>query len=423
MERGLYLNSYRSKKVSTYFKGERTLHEITYTPSSAKSGDTLFVDLPRVKDLLVIPGTFALTFEMDIVLDPAEPGTEVNTYPVNNLAANIVSKYASKIGSETIYQLDYAHLYNTYADLWLTDKQRANAVFQGIQEEELRKMRADLKATLASPRAVNVAHRSIFGKRYKIPLKFELIDDHMPLPTYSMVQNVTFELTINTKDYVLKYAKADTADFRMNNICLQYETIRDDVIKQEIERVLDAGTAFLFDHVHHYKREEVSKKDTFLNVKVNGVDRRSLKGVLLVFQDNFTAGQRDSEHFPDPGMRNMKFTIDGIPNKVYNTGFKYLHQWDEICKYFVPEELKTTQNTHMDMPLYYGANRFASWIDLRSTEDNTLHGCGKEHHAENSIMMEITKDNQSDGNYTMHIYVVSDARVTFNNKKSNPIEM
>ena len=423
MERGSYLNSYRSKKVTTYFKAERTFHEITYSPATAKPGDTLYIDLPRVKDFLIVPGTFALTFDMEIVLDPAEPGAEVNTYPVNNLAANIISKYVIKIGSEVVYELDYAHLYNTYAHLWLTEKQRINSVFEGIQEEELRKMRADPKATLASAKAANVAIREIFGKRYRIPLKFEVLDDHIPLPTYSMTQDVSFELTINKKEYVLKYSKAETADFTMKNLRLQYETIRDDALKQEIERLLDVGTTFLFDHIHHYKREEIPKKNTALNVEIGGVDRRSLKGVLLIFQDSFTAGQRDSEHFPDPHIRNIKFTIDDIPNKVYNTGYQYIHQWEEIFKHFVPEDLKRTQSIHMDMlQYYYGANRFALWIDLRSTEDNNLHGSGKRHDAKHNIMMELTKDNQGDGNYSMHIFIVSDARLIFTNSKLTSVE-
>jgi len=422
MERGDYLNAYRSKKFSTYFKAERTFHEITYTPSTAKSGDTLFVDVPRVKDLMIVPGTFGLTFDMEIVLDPAEPGTSVNTYPVNNLAANIISKCVIKIGSEAVYELDHAHLYNTFKDLWLTERQRTNAVFRGIQDEQSRKMRADIGATLQTPKSVNVAFRQVFGKRYIIPLKFELLDNHVPLPTDCIAQDITFELTINKKEYVLKYSKADSADFTMKNICLQYETIRDDALRQEIERSLDIGTIFLFDHVHHYKREEITKKDTFLNVDIRGVDRKSLKGVLLLFQDSFTAGQRDSEHFIDPQITNIKFTIDDIPNKVFNTGYRNQQQWEEIVKYFVPEELKKSQDAEIDISLYHGTNRYGLWVDLRSTEDNNLHGSGKRHEAKNGIMMEITKDDLGAGKYVMHIFVVSDARVIINNKKLVSIE-
>ena len=35
MERGSYVSPYRSKKMSVYFKGERTRHVITHNPSTA----------------------------------------------------------------------------------------------------------------------------------------------------------------------------------------------------------------------------------------------------------------------------------------------------------------------------------------------------------------------------------------------------
>jgi len=79
--------------------------------------------------VLLIPGTLALTLDLDIVLDPAEPRSSVNTYPVNYLAANIISKIVIKANSK---KMDYAHLYNTYRDLWLTEEKRNNSVFEGI---------------------------------------------------------------------------------------------------------------------------------------------------------------------------------------------------------------------------------------------------------------------------------------------------
>ena len=57
------------------------------------------------------------------------------------LQQNILSKICIKLGSETIFDLDYSNLYNRYKDLWLSSSSRNNLVFEGIQDEELRKMR------------------------------------------------------------------------------------------------------------------------------------------------------------------------------------------------------------------------------------------------------------------------------------------
>ncbi len=113
MEVGKYVSSNRSKKLSTRFKGERTFYEVTHDPSKAESNSLLSVRVPKVEKLLLVPGSLALTFDLDIVLDPAEPGNTVNTYPVNNLAANIISQIAIKISSSPVFNLEYAYLYNT----------------------------------------------------------------------------------------------------------------------------------------------------------------------------------------------------------------------------------------------------------------------------------------------------------------------
>jgi hypothetical protein len=65
----------------------------------------------------------------------------------------------------------------------------------------------------------------------------------------------------------------------------------------------------------------------------------------------------------------------------------------------------------MDIEKYYSDNKFALWIDFRSTEDSDLHGAGKEQDSKQSITMEITKNDTGDGKLFMHIYIVSDARI------------
>ena len=418
MERSVYLSAFRCPKISTKFKGIRTSHKVTHSPSIAKPGDILTVTTPKIKDKLFLPSSFAMTFDFECVLHPAEPGTVVNNFPVNNLAANIISRLVIKINSDPIFDLDNAHIFYTFKDLWLTDKQRLNSVFKGIQDEELRRLRTDLKANLANPKASNVTLRGIFGKKYVLPLNFEFLGSHIPLNT-SELDNIFFELTINTPKNVLKYSKTESIDFTLKNICLTYDTLDSRELLMEVSRSLDLGFQFLFDDVHHYKRETVSKSKKQFNIEVD-VDRKSLKGILIIFQESFNDGERDSEYFPNPGIENINFTIDGLPNALYNGGYKQLHHWDEIFKHFVPEELKKTNDIHLDIAKYYNDNKYALWVDLRSTEDNSLHGTGKEQ--KENILMEVSKKDNGTGDYTMHIFVISDARIIIKNNKFQNIE-
>ena len=235
MERGSYLAPYRSLKTSVKFKGETTKHKTTFSPPTAKPGDTLYINFPSVKDELIIPNTFGLSFDLEIVLDPSEPGTEVKTYPVNNLAANIFCDFKVKIGSDYIYELNNAYLYNTYKDLWLTKYERKNRVINGLQDVNLRKLRSDLKTRFV-PSLPYMQVQKVYGKRYLIPIDFEMITDHMPMSGCLLDSEITFEIKINSVKNILNYANAETANFELKNICLEFETIKDSTLYKEIEQ-------------------------------------------------------------------------------------------------------------------------------------------------------------------------------------------
>ena len=374
MESGEYVNAYRCNKTCTPFKGERILYESTHHPDTAKPRDVLVVKVPRPPNLLIVPGSLALIFDLKVS----------DAYPVNNLAANIFSRIKVKINSTEIYDLDYSYLYNTYKDLWLTENQRINSVERGIQDEELSKLRAGINVPDAKPS--NVTLNDIYGKRCTIPLNFELIDEHAPIINLS--DEIIFELTVNEKENVLKYTKTE-ANFMLKNICIQYETLNNPDLYNHIERLLDVGTKFLFDHVQHYKQQKIPKKETLINEQIN-VDRRSLKGILLIFQNDLTPGQRDSECFVNPEINNIKITI-GTPNRLYDSGYKKQHHWPEIIRHFISEKCKTEKNSYMDIFKYYSDNKYAVWIDLRSTQDNNLFGTGKNQDSKESISLEIKK--------------------------------
>ena len=421
MERGSYVNTYRSKKTSVYFKGERIRHVITHNPASVKPGEILHVEVPRLQNTLIVPGSLALSYDMDITPDLDENGDPKSTFLVNNLAASIVSRFVVKIGSEIVFDLNYAHLYNGYKDMWLSERVRENSVFKGIQSLYLRKTRTNIIATDVAPDTQSQTLKDIFKNRYILPLDFDVISHHMPL---SSALHVIFELTINNKENVLNYLTGTNSDFTMNNLRLEYETIDNADLVQEVDKSLAFGASYLFDHVQHFKREIVHKKDDRIFAEIDGIDRRSMKGILLIFEDDFDAGKRNSDRFVNPRIENINLTIDSIPNKLYSCGFKEENQWNEICRHFMEEGYKESENTYIDMKSYYGNSKFALWIDLRCTEDNALHGSGKVQTSANKIMLEMRrKKEDGEERYFMHIYLVSDARIIIENKKLSRFDL
>jgi len=52
----------------------------------------------------------------------------------------------------------------------------------------------------------------------------------------------------------------------MNNICLEFKTVKDKNLRSEITRDLTVGVSYLYDHVQHYTKYEVKKKNDLINV-------------------------------------------------------------------------------------------------------------------------------------------------------------
>jgi hypothetical protein len=76
-----------------------------------------------------------------------------------------------------------------------------------------------------------------------------------------------------------------------------------------------------------------------------------------------------------------------------------------------------TKDCNMTMEKYYSDKFFALWLDLRTTEDNFLHGSGKAlQNTKDGIQLAITKETGKGPN-KMHIFVISDAQVNILNSQ------
>ena len=75
--------------------------------------------------------------------------------------------------------------------------------------------------------------------------------------------------------------------------------------------------------------------DTRINLRVNP-QRRSLKGILLLFINPFVAGARDTESYFNPDITKVKVTVNGVPNRIYNEGISDTDMWNELTRYFNP---------------------------------------------------------------------------------------
>jgi len=147
--------------------------------------------------------------------------------------------------------------------------------------------------------------------------------------------------------------------------------------------------------------------DTRINIKVN-TPKRSLKALLLLFVEPYTAGARDSEKFIFLDLTKVSVTVNGAPNKLYSGGIEGKDMWEEARNLFVKEKNKTE---HMDITKFYTGDKFGLVIDMRSMTDQDMHGSGTRIvNTTDGIQLETEQKAEGSGDVKCHIFVISDSQ-------------
>ena len=147
----------------------------------------------------------------------------------------------------------------------------------------------------------------------------------------------------------------------------------------------------------------------------------------MLFED---PNRTSTEDYYNPQISKVEVTIDGVPNQLYSKGMLAYQQWDEITKYFAltPKRDKETDKVAKDLYLSdtniekYLTKRFALWLDLRSTDDNTLHGSGRRiEKASEGVTIQIEKQQEFNENLNIYLYIIQDAQINFENGRFREI--
>jgi len=158
--------------------------------------------------------------------------------------------------------------------------------------------------------------------------------------------------------------------------------------------------------------------DARINITVNS-QRRSIKGILLLFVEPYAAGTRDSEKFIFPDLKKISVTINGSPNKLYSKGIESRYIWSEVSRFFMKEKHKPQ---FMTLQKLYTGKKFGLLIDLRSMASQEMHGSGTRLvNSTDGIHLEIDRDKKETGTVNCHIYIISDAQFNIQNKKLDSV--
>lgn len=362
-----------------------------------------------------MPGTARLSYT--VTLDSTDDDRSV----VQNLGRAVVKKTTIRISGNEVLSIDDSDVYYCYTDLWKTPMERTNGHYQGIDTSVAQNV-TKLRVGSAEGDDTKKGHKAIadaYDNRFYVPLDFELLESHMPFYQSGLGDRLEYELTFNDYSRVIRTASDTAASYKIENICLEYDMVTQPELTARVSDQYRGRLSILYDRILRHRKVVKDASDTMWNINLN-TPARSLKGVLMLFEDPAAPYKRDSEAFYNPKITKVEVTVEGIPNQLYSHGMRAFQQWDEARKFFAagskrhPETATVAKDLHMAAVTLeeYLTTKYALWLDMRTTDDDQLHGSGRRvENASEGITIQITKDAEAPRQLNMYIFMIMDAQL------------
>ena len=107
-------------------------------------------------------------------------------------------------------------------------------------------------------------------------------------------------------------------------------------------------------------------------------------------------------------------TVEGVLNELYAQNMENRHQYDEIMKYFCESRLKEAGAIKKNLQLHnvniasYYTDKYASWLDFRTIDDNRLHGSDRRlENTSEGIRLQIMKKTGGAGKLSCYLFIFS----------------
>ena len=122
------------------FKGKRKHIAKVNMPNIAYPNQDIDIEIPHGSwDHVIIPNTVKITFNLDIT------SIDKTRSVINNVGRAPVKKKVLMFGSKYIDTINNSHIYDTYKDLYLSEKELEEKLLQGIQSANGLKARVGAK--------------------------------------------------------------------------------------------------------------------------------------------------------------------------------------------------------------------------------------------------------------------------------------
>ena len=242
-----YLDPSRFPRTAFGLKANSTLNRITLTPSNANPGETLYIEIPKLSEnMVIVPGSVFLLFNLTL------SGHENNTV-VNNISRSLVKRQRVVFGGESLQDTMNYDLFQTYHDLFLPKEERENMLRHGISSENMRKLRTNAGDKDTS-NAKEVAMAALHNTKYCIPLDHPILTDHGVFYPKSLPHPLKFEITLApVSDVVVFSDTTKPPTYTITNLELEYRCISSKFLADQAQAVYKTNHAFFYENILHHK--------------------------------------------------------------------------------------------------------------------------------------------------------------------------
>ena len=318
---------------------------------------------PTSEHEVIVSGSLALVFNINL------SGDHANNYLVQNVSRALVDQLHVKFAATSVQDTVGYDIYKIFEDLFLCTDERANMISEGIQSEDLCKIRSGAGDKKTSGVDKENTLNGVYGNKYRINLDHPILTDHGVFYPLALYSDLVFELTLAPASQVVLGSDDSQLVYKLENIQLEYETIRSKSLANEAASTYASGKEFAYDLVMRERVVPIARgSDTRINLWANP-QRRSLKGILLLFINPYNAGERKSENYFNPDITKVKVIVNGVPNRVYNEGISGSDMWNELTRYFNPRghTHKRGQTPNGGQPNMTLTKYLAAWTAIRTS--------------------------------------------------------
>ena len=281
-----------------------------------------------------MPGSLALRFDIDL------SGRHANNHLIQNVSRALVSKQVVKFSETTLEEIVDYDIYKIFTDLFLPEEKPGNMLVEGIQSKKLSQIRSGAEDKPTSGVDAENKLEKVYGNKNRINLDHQILNDHGVFYPQALYTDLVFEVTLAPASQVVKGSDPTKLKYKLTNIQLEYEMLRSKELADEATSVYKNGKEFLYEDVSCGKVMRIETSDNEINIKVNS-QRRSMKGIVLLFMKRYTAWTRDSEEYVFPDISKVSVTINGDPNRLYNSGIQSEDAWRQASRLLYERKTQT----------------------------------------------------------------------------------